>query len=356
MPRFQRYKWDAWALRALEAFEQDRPQLLAIDTETTGLGFHDQPFGATVTWRNEAGLSSWYFELGNAGGPPSPESALSSILNRTPAWVGHNIKFDLQKLRLAGRITDIPEIHDTMVQFHLLDENGLKGLKHLAVTVLGYDNTVGITIKSGKNKGKVKMVPKDEHRLSAVRKKLGLTKDDGYHLLPRQALVPYALRDTEFTLLLHEKLLWQVEANGLLDWYGTEMQLLRVLLDMEADGLAMDMEYLNARVAEYSVKAMTEWQDVVKVTGNPDLNLNSPAQIIEVFAKRGILLEDTQASTLEGLNDELAGLIVQYRETFKMYKTYLKGLQDEAVDGIVHPWLNVVGPKTGRMSSGAAKE
>lgn len=352
MPRFREYRWDAWASAARTSFEKDRPQLLAIDTETTGLGFHDHPFGATVTWRNEAGLSSWYFELSQEG----PRDILQELLAKSPAWVGHNIKFDLQKLRLVGAIRDIPEIHDTMVQFHLLDENSPKGLKHLAVTQLGYNNVAEVTIKSGKNKGQTKMVPKDEHRLNEIRRKLKLTKDDGYHVLPRRFLVPYALRDTEFTLLLHEKLLWQVEANGVLPWYGTEIEVLRVLLDMEDDGLLCNLPYLDDVVEKYGVMAMTQWQDVVRMTDEPELNLNSPVQLKAAFSARGIHLADTQASTLEALDDELAGLIVQYRETFKMYKTYLKGIQTEAVDGIIHPWINGVGAKTGRTSSGAAKE
>lgn len=361
MPRLREFRWSRWASFAVDAFAEDKPALIAIDTETTGVGFYDEPFGATVTWRNPAGgeLSSWYFEL---TGEQSGEIAhdLGLILSRTPTWVGHNLKFDLQKLVLAGvvidHMIDTRELHDTQTMYHLLDENDRKGLKYLAVKVLGYDDTIDVEIKSGPNKGKFKQVPREEHRLATVRRKLKLKKEDGYHLLPREALIPYALRDTEFTLALYEKLLPQIDQRGLREWYETEMKLTRVLHDMEAVGLDLDIPYLEETASAYGVTVMQQWQEVVKLTGNPDLNLNSPAQLTEVFRTRGLHLESTAAAELKKLDDPLAAAILAYRDTFKLYKTYLKGLLEEQRDGCVHPSFNPTGARTGRLSSGSAKE
>jgi hypothetical protein len=64
-----------------------------------------------------------------------------------------------------------------------------------------------------------------------------------------------------------------------------------VLLDMEADGFALDMPYLDEVTSEYGVKVMEGWDEIVTLTGNPELNPQSPAQILEAFASAGCARE-----------------------------------------------------------------
>jgi DNA polymerase I-like protein with 3'-5' exonuclease and polymerase domains len=364
VPRLKRYKWDWWAEAAAIAHRADQPEIIAVDTETTGVGFYDVPFAATVTWRSPTGeLRSWYFELDDLDNeePPYPLFCLREILGNTDTWVFHNSKFDLQKLMLCGAIDwhllERITLHDTQTIYTLIDENGRKGLKHLAATVLKVDNTVEVKIASGPNKGQTKRVPKEEHELALVRRKLKLKKEDGYHLLPRTSVVPYALKDTEFTLLLFEKLLPRLEKIGdprLLELYREFMDLKLALLDMEADGLKLDMPYLNATASEYGVKVMEGWEKIVTLTGNPELNPQSPAQIIKAFADRGVVLESTAESVLRDVHDELAGDLLQYRSDKKIHTTYLVGLQHEQRDGLTHPSFNDDAARTGRMSSSTA--
>jgi DNA polymerase I-like protein with 3'-5' exonuclease and polymerase domains len=254
---------------------------------------------------------------------------------------------------MLDRIT----LHDTQTIYTLIDENGRKGLKHLAATVLKVDNTVEVKIASGPNKGQTKRVPKEEHELAQVRRKMKLKKEDGYHLLPRTSIVPYALKDTEFTLLLFEKLLPRLEAVGdprLLELYREFMDLKLALLDMEADGLALDMAYLNRTASEYGVKVMEGWEKIVAITGNEELNPQSPAQIIQAFAARGVVLDSTAEATLRDVKDELAAALLQYRSDKKIHTTYLVALQHEHRDGLTHPNFNDDAARTGRMSSSAA--
>lgn len=373
MPRLKNYKWESWARHVVDTFDADKPDTVAIDTETTGVGFYDEPFAATLTWRRPDGsLFNGYISL-----DPEDEfllrgvktqnmrwlgqTVLLHVLSHTPKWVFHNSKFDLQKLKLIRAITDgmleRMELHDTQTIYTLIDENGRKGLKHLAATVLKVDGTIEVEIKSGPNKGTFKRVPKEEHQLAAVRRKLKLKKEDGYHLLPREFIVPYALKDTEFTLLLWEKLLPQLEAVGdprLLELYREFMELKLALLDMEADGFALDMPYLQETASEYGVKVMEGWERIVDLTGNPELNPQSPAQLLEAFAKRGVKLESTAESALREVTDDLAAELLQYRSDKKIHTTYLRALLDEQRDGIVNPNFNDDAARTGRMSSSAA--
>ena len=370
MPRLRERRWDA----ALAAHAADRPEVLAVDTETTELGYYDEPFAATVTWRSPEGeLRSFYFPIAERWNHPMPDAAfaesklaLTKILTRTPTWVGHNLKFDLQKLRLAGIVdvlrTDRPiqaELHDTQTIYQLLDENSTKRLKDLAVRVLKYDDTIDVPYVSGKKKGQTRQVSREKYELDRARRKMKLTKDDGYHPLPRRIVVPYALRDTEFTLRLYETLMPQLQGKGdpeLLRLYDDSMRLKLVLLDMEADGFGLDEEYLGPKTSEYGVKEMKAWSRVIALTDNPDFNPGSPDQLKAAFEKRGVYLENTQAKTLQALDDELAEAILTYRDVKKIHTTYLRGLQREQRGGIVHPNFNDDGPSTGRMSSSTAKE
>lgn len=364
MPRLREFRWDAWALAAIRAFIEDEPSIIAIDTETTGLGFYDEPFAATLTWRGKSGeLRSWYFDLEDPENRDVRIMWLRDILVGAPAWVFHNAKFDLQKLELIGAIDadtlERVELHDTQTAYMLLDENSSKRLKDLAVRILGYDDTIEVEVKSGPNKGTMKRVPKEQHRLNATRRKLGLKKEDGYHLLPREVLIPYALRDTEFTLQLHEILqprLAAKEDEALLKLYRDSMRLKRALLRMEADGFNIDVPYTERMASEYGQKVIEGWAQIVELVGNEDFNPRSPAQLKRAFKARGIELEDTQEKTLAELDDELARALLQFRSDSKIHTTYLLALLREHRDGRMHPNFNDDGARTGRMSSSSAKE
>jgi hypothetical protein len=229
VPRLREFKWDSWLEERAERFAADRPSIVALDTETTGLEFYDVPFAAQLTWRGrDNSLQSAYVDLEaectsllplpdqDQGNVVHRLTLLRDILHLSPTWVLHNAKFDLQKLLLFGVITDEMleqhEIEDTQTMFHLLDENSPKGLKALAVSVLKYDDTIMVPYKTGKKKGTSRPVSKEKYLLDRTRRKLKLNKKDGYHLLPRAVVVPYALKDTEFTLGLYEVLKPKLEA------------------------------------------------------------------------------------------------------------------------------------------------
>jgi DNA polymerase family A len=359
-------RWKRWADCVVRRVERDQPQRIAFDTETTGVGFYDTAFAATLTWRTPAGqLQSGYLALEDEGEAERIQ-ALGNILRSVPEWVFWNAKFDMQKALLSGAVTwpdiDRAVIHDGQTVFTLLDENSRKALKLVAPAMLGEDRSVigrmvPKKVKSGPRAGQIDLVPKEKYRLDKVRRKLKLKKEDGYHLLPRSVIVPYALRDTMLTLRLFELLMPRLEGVGdqrLLDIYAERMELKRALLWMEEDGFALDLPYLDETTSAYGVRVMEAWGEVVRLTGDSEFNPGSPAQILKAFDKRGIELENTQASTLTVLDDELARNLIQYREDQKVYKTYLRAIQSEHRDGIIHPNFNDDAARTGRMSSSAA--
>lgn len=365
MPRLKEFRWDSWADWAEARLAEDAPAAIAIDTETEGVAFHDRAFCATLTWRTkDGGLRSAYIDL-EAEGWERRAFRLRTMLHSVPTWVFWNAKFDLQKLDLMGVLDadeiDLSRIEDGQVVASLLNENQRMALKVRAVEDLGYVDTIEVEVKSGPNKGKKKRVAREAHRLNEVRRKLKLKKEDGYHLLPREVIIPYALKDTELTLRWWEKKRPELP-DDLEQVYREELAAQFVLLDMEAEGVGIDVPYLEETTDEWGALVMERMLVFTAATGKDDFNPNSHQQIREAFQAAGVTLESTDKVAMRDVlkyqpsSDavHLAEVLLAYREAEKIYGTYLRPLRDEQRDGIAHPWFNFVGPRTGRLSSSKA--
>lgn len=361
MPRLREFRYDHWAAWVVERVAEDRPAAIAVDCETPGLGHHDSAFAGTVTWRAADGrLVSGYFDLE----APSRIAQMRETLASVGTWVFWNAKFDLGRLDYIGALPPLDGhiIEDGQPLASLLDENRRMALKVRAVEDLGYVDTVEVEVKSGPNKGTIKHVAKEEHALAAARRKLKLKKSDGYHLLPRDLLIRYALKDTELTLLWVEKhrplLPPDLEAV-----YAEEIEVIHVLREMEQNGVGLDVEYLEQAADEYGAKVMVGELRLRDLTGRDDFNANSVPQLREAFASAGVVMESTDKTAMRDLladpstpesARELANAVREFRDAEKIYGTYLKPLLAEQRDGVCHPWLNSTGPRTGRMSSSRA--
>jgi DNA polymerase I-like protein with 3'-5' exonuclease and polymerase domains len=339
MPRWKSYKYDNMAVAADLAASADRPHTIAIDTETSGFGWWDYPFCATLTWLDASDdLQSFYIDLEQDNGRGGRIGILRDIIDTPTRWAFHNAKFDLQKLAMVGALPEgwqkSKTIEDTATIYALINENDTKKLKYLAQKFLGEST----------NEDKI---------LAKVRRKLKIKKDDGYHLLPRNVVLPYALKDTEFTLRLYNLLRPKLHED-LVELYDFEIDLGLTLLEIESYGLGLDIPYLTQTASEYGVRVMKGQAALVQLTGKENFNANSPKQILEAFEARGTKLDSTDKATLSGLDDELATTLLQYRSDKKLHSTYLLAMLAEQRDGIIHPNFNLTTPRTGRMSSGAA--
>ena len=307
---------------------------LAVDCETTGVTFFDTPFCVTIAWKegkDDCVTRSRIFWL--------PDPALAPILAGAEELVFHNAKFDLQKLALAGLISpdslDPLSVYDTECLAHLLDEHRRKGLKFLAREILGEETD-------------------EEEVIRKERRRLKLTKKDGYDKLPREIIEPYARKDAEFTLRLHDLLRPQVEGSENLSRLNRlEQRLTLTLLRMETRGMGVAVEYVEETAREYASKALTLELFIRDMVGTEEFNPASPKQVGEAFAELGIALESTDKATLGTTDHALAKAILELRTLKKMHGTYLKAILDEQRDGILHPSYRQHGTRTGRMSSGS---
>lgn len=308
---------------------------VAVDTETTGVAYFDRPFCASIAFRWSGGeLVSKFVDLDHE----EEAAALKNLLVEADELVFHNAKFDMQKLALVGLFDpnqrDPLTVHDTEALAHLLDEHRPKKLKVLARDVLGYETDEAEAIK-------------------AARKEHKLTAKDGYDKLPREVIIPYALKDAEYTLELFE-LFWPqlCEHEDLMRLYRTEQKLTFALLDMEKNGMALDLGYVESTAKTYNSRALAQELMIRDMTGDEEFNPNSPKQVTEAFAKLGIEVEGTGKEVLTGVDHPLAQSILNLRTLRKMHSTYLKPMLVEQRDGVIHPSFRQHGTKTGRMSSG----
>jgi DNA polymerase-1 len=311
--------------------------LLAIDTETTGVGWHDEAFMISVAWHNdglhtlvidERDLSEnmWHREL----------DGIIEMLQETDKIIMHNAKFDIQKLCRLGIPLSVfkDKFEDTQALAHLINEQQSTSLKYLARTVLGEETDEDEVLKVWRRKNKIK-------------------KDEGYEPIPNEILAPYAAKDAEFTLRLYE-VLWNRMPKDLQALYQIEKDLTLSLLGIEARGLQIDRAYVKLQRKEYGDRIYKLKQRIGELAGE-EFNPQSPKQLLEIFAQRGVRITATDKATLASVDDELASLIVELREANKIKSTYLDALAEEAKDGILHPSFRQHGTRTGRMSSGAAE-
>lgn len=362
-PDFEQLAKEGWA-----AWERDRPKLVAFDTETSGYAWDDEAFCVTCAWEGTGGPVSAYFELARYDSFPM----VAHVLQGADALVGHNIKFDLHRVRLIGGLTR-KELHDTEALAHLEDEHRKKGLKELAVTVLKYDDTIQVPIKS--KPGEFKAMPREKWELEQAKKwakkehGLGSVTEVGYDLLPRGTVVPYALKDAEFTLALYSVLRPKIEAfEDAWGLYLQEMELTRMLIDLEASGMGVDQKYVSEQIKEYG-KRIVKCELVIEgIVGKPVrtgkmpekekknfFNPQSNDQVKKFFTSAGFNSDSYDEEHLRKIDHPLAAALLELRSDQKILGTYFMALKKETIDGVFHPSIRQHGTVTGRTSSGAQK-
>lgn len=334
---------------AIQDWYVHNPSVIGVDTETEGLAFYDPAFCVTFAWDADDGdYRSYYVELADE----DHSDIAREILLGSDTWVFHHAKFDLHKLLLAGIIgrheIKADRIEDTEALAHLDDEHRRKGLKPLAEELLGDDSAT-----------------EEARVLNAAFRSSGLKKAEGYHLLPREVLIPYAKKDPVLTLQLYELLRPRVERyEDLWGLYLHEKEVSLTLLDMERRGLAIDHDYVNQMLKEYSATVLQLEQKITEVVGKPigkdaaagEFNPASNPQLADYFKERGYDSPSYDKHFLKDCPDPLAQLLTEYRNALKMKNTYFLALRDEQQDGILHPHFRQHGTRTGRMSSGGVEE
>ena len=144
-------------------------------------------------------------------------------------------------------------------------------------------------------------------------------------------------------------------------FYDIEMPLIKVLFQMEMNGIKVNKEYLDKLSGDFSSRLNQIEERIFKLSGEL-FNLNSPNQIaVILFEKLGLPAKkknktgySTDTSVLEELSlvHPLPKLILEYREFFKLKSTYVDGMIPyiDISTGRIHPSFNQMVTTTGRLS------
>ncbi len=141
-----------------------------------------------------------------------------------------------------------------------------------------------------------------------------------------------------------------------------ELPLVRVLFDMERQGVCIDEKTLNALSKRYADEINDLTQKIYMLAGQ-EFNINSTQQLGSILfdklkigdgAKKNKVSKSykTTAEELEKYADEeIVRYILRYRKIQKLRSTYIEGFKPLIYNGKVHTTYNQTFTLTGRLSS-----
>jgi DNA polymerase-1 len=173
----------------------------------------------------------------------------------------------------------------------------------------------------------------------------------------------YGALDTVLTMKLFEKF-WDLTAPGkpYSMAYELEMNTRRITTKMELNGARVDLEYSKKKYDElisYTEQVST-W-----AKQNYGLGIGSNPQLVRTFESLGAEITDFTPSgqksaskdqlkklTIDGTPEvkQLADTTLKYRQALKVANTYFLNFLNDNTNGLVHPSINTMGARTGRMS------
>ncbi|PNW30116.1 DNA polymerase I [Formosa algae] len=314
---------------------------VCFDTETTGLDpLTAELVGIAFSWETGKGF---YLPF-----PEDKTEAQELIEILRPFFeaediqkIGQNLKYDIKVLRKYN-ITVKGKLFDTMLAHYLINPDMRHNMEVLAETYLNYSpiSIVDLIGKKGKNQLSMRQVPLDKQ-------------------------TEYAVEDADITLQLKEHFeneLGQANTQTLFD--DIEVPLLRVLADMELEGINLDVPFLNDLAGALNNDIAT-LQDKIYTEAGEEFNIASPKQLGEIlFGKMKLVdkpkkTKSGQFATSEDIlsylakDHEIIQHILDYRGLAKLKSTYVDALplQVEPSTGRVHTDYMQTVAATGRLSS-----
>lgn len=190
-----------------------------------------------------------------------------------------------------------------------------------------------------------------------LKRELNLTLPDNISREKRTGLLLASL------FKFKENLMTRLEKMELMDLYqDIELPLIKVLSEMELNGIKVDREYLEKLSDKWGDELEAITEKIYNLSGE-EFNINSPKQLgVILFEKLGLPVikktktgYSTSASVLDELegSNEIIPLIKEYRQLMKLKSTYVDALPpliNPDTDRI-HTSFNQMVTATGRLSS-----
>lgn len=175
----------------------------------------------------------------------------------------------------------------------------------------------------------------------------------------------YAKDSSDINWQLYDKFKTSLSENNLENlFYNIEMPLVRVLADMESNGVKIDIEGLK-QISEEQSKEIAGIENSIYEIAGTSFNIGSPKQLGEIlFEKLNIKAPAKKTKTgqyptgedvLQKIINEnpIVQHILDYRSLTKLKSTYVDALPSLVShrDGLIHTSFNQAVTATGRLSS-----
>lgn len=255
---------------------------------------------------------------------------------------GQNIKYDYLVLVNQGiYLQNISD--DSMIASYVLDPSESHGMDALSLKYLKH-----LTI-----------------RYDDVTKKADSGKRIGFDEVPIDVATQYSGEDADVTYRLVETIrekLKEEEKKTFFVYQKIEMPLLPILIQMELDGVLVDISFLKKMSKRLGEDMKLLEEDIYKISGEI-FNIQSPQQLAKIlFEKLKLPVHrktktgfSTDVDVLESLAEKhpLPQKILSYRELMKLKSTYVDALIELAdpTTHRVHTSYNQTVAETGRLSS-----
>ncbi|NPD44093.1 DNA polymerase I [Lentimicrobium sp. S6] len=312
-----------------------------FDTETTGLdSLTDELVGMSFSFNPHTGV---YVPL------PNDLEEANKIVNEFKSVfesdkigkIGQNLKFDIAFLASYG-IDVQGQLFDTMIAHYLLQPDMRHNMDLLSETYLNYkpmsiESLIG---KKGKNQRSMRDVD-------------------------METITKYAAEDADITLQLKMHFEPLLAEKNLLELFAkVEMPLIKVLAEMERNGVKLDVSALGKFSEELAIGIRALETQIHEHAGE-SFNIASPKQLGDILFGKMMLSEKAkktktgQYSTGEEILVKLEGKhpiirdILDYRSLTKLKSTYVDALPElvNKNDGRIHTSYNQTVAATGRLSS-----
>ena len=323
-------------------FEQlQKQKSVCFDTETTHLdALQAELVGIAFSWEAHKGFYV-----------PFPEDQLKAQLlidklrpffeNDTSEKIGQNLKYDLKVLRKYNLSVEGP-LFDTMIAHYLINPDMRHNMNILAETYLNYspqsiEELIG---KKGKNQKTMREVPVKE-------------------------VAEYAVEDADITFQLAQHFKKEMsDANTLNLFNSIEIPLIKVLADMELEGIRLDVDFLNGLSSDLD-KDISALEESIYNKAGEVFNIASPKQLGVILFEKLKLVDKPkktktgQYSTAEDVlsylakDHEIIRAILEYRGLAKLKSTYVDALPEQVLSktGHIHTEYLQTVAATGRLSS-----
>ena len=313
-----------------------------FDTETTGRDPRSAlPIGVAFSWEKGTG---YYVVV-----PEDQQEAKKVLLEFEPLFgnekikkVGHNLKYDVTLLKWNAGINVRGALMDTMLAHSMKEPEMRHGLDYLAKLYLGY-----------------KPIPTSQL--------IGERGDDQKNMrdVPLEDVSEYACEDADVTLQVASVIRTDIEKRGVAQvCYDIECPLVPVLVDMEYEGIRLNVEALHDYSDQLETDIGSLRKEIFEQAGH-EFNIDSPKQLGVVIYDE-LEIEKNPKKTATGQystrEPELLRLankhkiirdVLDYRNAVKLKSVYVDQLPHHVnpETGRLHTHYSQAWTATGRMQS-----